>query len=200
MVQVKQYPCPPVDRRAIGRYAGVARWDAFPEALSEECLQQALPRLSYRACREEFPVMLQGDLVDLSFVQVRSASLSQHLAACDRVVVFAATVGLSLDRLLSRYGRLSPATALLLDAIGTERVEGLCDAVCRELETEAAAQGRAITSRFSPGYGDLPLALQQDIFRVLQPHRYIGLTLNDSLLMSPSKSVTALVGLKRMEK
>ena len=49
--------------------------------------------------------------------------------------------------------------------------------------------------RFSPGYGDLPLSLQRDIFRVLDCPRKIGLTLNESLLMSPSKSVTAIVGL-----
>ena len=43
--------------------------------------------------------------------------------------------------------------------------------------------------------GDVPLAVQRDIFSVLDCPRQIGLSLNDSLLMSPSKSVTAFVGL-----
>lgn len=50
--------------------------------------------------------------------------------------------------------------------------------------------------RFSAGYGDLPLEVQKDIFRVLDCPRKIGLTLNDSLLMSPTKSVTAIVGIE----
>ena len=54
--------------------------------------------------------------------------------------------------------------------------------------------------RFSPGYGDLPLSAQKNIFAVLDPERRIGLTLNSSLLMSPSKSVTAFVGLGNTEK
>ena len=49
--------------------------------------------------------------------------------------------------------------------------------------------------RFSPGYGDLPLELQKDVFRVLDCPRKIGLSLNESLLMSPSKSVTAIIGI-----
>ena len=57
------------------------------------------------------------------------------------------------------------------------------------------AEGKFLKPRFSPGYGDLPLEMQRDIFRVLDCSRKIGLTLNESLLMSPSKSVTAIVGI-----
>ena len=53
--------------------------------------------------------------------------------------------------------------------------------------------------RFSPGYGDLSLEMQRDIFRVLDCPRKIGLTLNESLLMSPSKSVTAIIGISGEE-
>ena len=54
--------------------------------------------------------------------------------------------------------------------------------------------GLAVRPRFSPGYGDLPLALQREVFAALDCPRRIGLTLSDSLLMSPTKSVTALIG------
>jgi cobalamin-dependent methionine synthase I len=57
----------------------------------------------------------------------------------------------------------------------------------------------ALRPRFSPGYGDLPLELQTNLFKVLDCQHFIGLTLNDSMLMSPSKSVTAIVGLRERE-
>ena len=46
-------------------------------------------------------------------------------------------------------------------------------------------------------YGDLPLEMQKDIFNVLDCSKRIGLTLNESLLMSPSKSVTAIIGISK---
>ena len=90
-----------------------------------------------------------------------------------------------------RYTSLSPAKALFFQAIGAERIESLCDTFCAELKEN----GLQLRPRFSPGYGDLPLDLQKDLFRVLDCSRKIGLTLNESLLMSPSKSVTAIIGI-----
>ena len=196
MVEVKTYAPPPVKREEIGRYGGMGV-DEQTQALLDECLSEALPRLTYRVCWAVFPLATAAGALDLGFARTDSAALGRWFKDCDEVAVFAATVGLEFDRLLARYGRLSPAKALLLDAVGTERVESLCDVFCADLAAQAAEEGKETTRRFSPGYGDLPLSLQRDIFRVLDPARRIGLTLNDSLLMSPSKSVTALIGLRR---
>ena len=85
----------------------------------------------------------------------------------------------------------------MFQAIGAERIEALCDAFCDDISKE---YNIAIKPRFSPGYGDLPLECQKDIFAVISPEKHIGLTLTDSMLMSPSKSVTAIVGLGGKEK
>ncbi len=82
-----------------------------------------------------------------------------------------------------------------MQAIGAERIESLCDMFCGELAETYAKDGMSLRPRFSPGYGDLPLEAQKSVFKALDCHRKIGLALNDSLLMSPSKSVTAIVGL-----
>jgi cobalamin-dependent methionine synthase I len=80
-----------------------------------------------------------------------------------------------------------------MQAIGAERIEALCDVVCAELKEIYGSVG----DRFSPGYGDFSLTAQRDIFTMLGCEKRIGLTLNDSLLMSPTKSVTAIIGLKK---
>ena len=54
--------------------------------------------------------------------------------------------------------------------------------------------------RYSPGYGDLSLESQKQVFALLNPPKYIGVTLNDSLLMSPSKSVTGIIGIGGCDK
>lgn len=190
------YVCeaPPVDRAEILRYAG-ARGDAGEtERLLEECLAEAADLLTYRVCYREFPITRREGLLDLGFAETASESLSRNLADCTSVVLFAATVGLGIDRLIARYGRVSPTRALLLQAIGNERVEALCDAFNRETDGILRSRGLFTRPRFSPGYGDLPLSIQRNVFAALDCQRRIGLTLNESLLMSPSKSVTALIG------
>ena len=82
---------------------------------------------------------------------------------------------------------------MLFDAIGTERTEALADCFVSYLEREYSMSS---LPRFSPGYGDLPLELQKCVFDVLSPEKQIGVFLSDSFIMSPSKSVTAFVGLK----
>ena len=81
----------------------------------------------------------------------------------------------------------------MLQALGAERIEALCDSFCDFLAAEYAPL--TVRQRFSPGYGDLPLQNQRAFFDALQCHREIGLYLNESLLMSPTKSVTAIVGI-----
>ena len=80
----------------------------------------------------------------------------------------------------------------MISALGSERIEALCDKFNKDFEFENEV---SLKPRFSPGFGDLSLMIQKDIFAVLDCPRKIGLSLNDSLLMSPTKSVTAFVGI-----
>ena len=187
VVQKMEFSAPAVDRQAIFRYALTRLPDEATEKLLEQCLDAALPVLSYRVCWTEVPVTVRGNVCDFGSFQLASRRLATHLNGCSRAVIFAATIGLEMDRLIAKYGRLSPAMGLMLQAVGTERIEALCDTFC--------AQFSQARPRFSPGYGDLALSAQQVIFERLDCPRQIGLTLNDSCVMSPSKSVTAIVAL-----
>ncbi len=180
---VKTYGAMPYDRREILRYAGCSAETDEISSLMEECIGEADGILCYKVCYGVFPY--NGECI--------SSALSKNLSGCSRVVLFATTVGLPLDRLIMRYGKISPSKALMLQAIGAERIESLCDAFCRDIRAKLSSE---LKPRFSPGYGDLPLEIQRDIFRVLDCSRKIGLTLNESMLMSPTKSVTAIVGIK----
>lgn len=194
MIHTETLPLPPVRCREVLRYAGAREETAELAALLEEALSETAAVNSGKVCWAEFPITVTDTGLDLGVCITQSKALQKSLAGCDRVILFAATVGLTPDRLIARYSRLSPARALLMQAIGAERIEALCDAFCEKMRQEAA-DGQGISHRFSPGYGDFPLETQRDIFRVLDCPRKIGLTLNDSLLMSPSKSVTAVFGI-----
>ena len=195
-VFVEHYSLPEVDQREWYRYMGAVEPSSELMALAEGCRREAENCFSAQVCYCEIAVRVEDDFVDLGFWSGESKSLSRHLSDCSRGILFAATVGLEIDRLIAKYNRISPAGAICLQALGSERVETLCDLFCAELKNRMQENGEDVTRRFSPGYGDLPLDFQREIFRTLDPPRRIGLTLNESLLMSPSKSVTAIIGIK----
>lgn len=196
-VFVKSYDAPPVSVKEILRYAGAGDENGQVRALAESCLAESESALRYSVCYSYFPIQTEGEIIDLGFFKTDSASLRKNLAACEGVWVFAATVGLGQDRLIARYRSTAPSRALMLEAVGNERVEALCDLFCREIAKKEAAEGRKTHPRFSVGYGDLPLEGQKAIFAVLEPSKRIGLSLNESLLMTPQKSVTALIGVSK---
>lgn len=193
----KTYTEPPFCEKEILRYAGCKEDSEEISSTLKECINEVKDKLTYKVCYRELPIKTDGNICDFGVFSVQSKDLSFNIKECERVILFAATVGVEIDRLIGKYGRLSPVKALMLQAIGAERIEALCDAFCADIEEEYDMGSKP---RFSPGYGDLPLSAQKDIFAVLDPQRRIGLTLNSSLLMSPSKSVTAFVGLGGTEK
>lgn len=190
-VITETYTAPEWNTNEILRYAQCK--DASVPELLEDCISEAENVLSYKICHVETDITVCGNSIDCNCFKFCSSDLAKNLKDCEKVIVFAATVGIGIDRLISKYSRLSPAKALIFQAIGAERIESLCDVFCSDLKKK----GYLTVPRFSPGYGDLPLDIQKNIFAVLDCPRKIGLTLNSSLLMSPSKSVTAFIGVKK---
>ena len=196
VVYVRSLVSPPLRRKEILRYAGVGKEDGAVSSLLEECYEEIVDKLTYKVCYRTFPITDTADGLSLGFMTVKSQTAKRALAGCHTLVLFAATLGGAIDRLIARYGVTAPSRALMLQAIGTERIEGLCDAFMSEMAEHMAKEGNTIRPRISAGYGDLPLAAQKNIFSVLDCPRNIGLSLTDSLLMSPTKSVTALFGIE----
>ena len=192
-VFVKSYVLPPINKREALRYAGVRSLDeCSSELLSrlDEAIEIINGRLSPRVCYCEL------DISECDFGC--SLDIKKNLRNSHSVIFFAATLGVELDRLISKYSVISPATALLIGALGNERIEALCDCFNGEMRELKLLNGESLRPRFSAGYGDLPLEYQKNIFALLDPPSHIGLTLNESYLMSPTKSVTALIGVEKI--
>ena len=193
----KSYASLPVNRREILRYMGCSGDTPEVSALVDRALALCDGALSFRVCYAIFPISQNEGVIDLGFTKTESKALQKNLSGCDKIILFCATVGHSLDRIIATESVRCPSLAVAVDAVGAERIEALCDAFCDGMARELEEDGYRLNPRFSPGYGDLPLTLQGDIVRVLDTQRRLGVTLNDALLMSPSKSVSAIVGVKR---
>ena len=198
-ILTRVYPNTEIDRREVLRYAGAAPDSKASAELLDSLIEDCRDLFTPRVCYTEFDVKKTESELDLGFTVTDSKALGKCLSGCDRIILFAGTVGGKIDRLMTKYAVTSAAKALLLQALGAERIEALADEFSKDIKEDALKRGYTVTPRFSPGYADLSLSLQRDIFRVLDCQRKIGLTLNESLLMSPTKSITAIIGLKRNE-
>ena len=195
MIEILRGNLTEIDEREALRYLGYGRQN-IPETevknLLADCKKEVLEVQDLRACYSVFDISVDGDNLDLGFVKVKSHSLSINLSGCDKAVVFACTAGVGIDRLIARYSRISPARAAVVQALGAALVEGWCEEICGKIKERFGET----KPRFSCGYGDLPLTLQHDIFAALSVTKHTGITLSDDCFMTPTKSVTAIVGIK----
>jgi hypothetical protein len=185
----------------MGQRGGTA--DPATEKLADEaiarCLSLARPRHVYRS----FAPIFDDDAGEIRLpdaaLTLTGGGIRRNLGGAERVIVMAATLGSEAERAITAAQHEGMSMALAMDAAATACIEAVCDEVCEEIAVAAAKEGLSTGNRFSPGYGDLPLALQPAILATLDAGRKIGLTCTDTLIMLPRKSVTAFVWLFRKE-
>lgn len=178
-----------IDPKEIAVYLGYYSAYNVEKELVTECMSEFINAVGYRACIAKVPVVI-CDGVDLGFMKAESKSLKKNLEGCDHAYILAATTGFDSQRLIERNSLLSPIKGLVTDCIGSAAIEAFCDKINLSLENSDF-----LRPRFSPGYGDLPIDCQKDIVEFLGTKKNIGLTLTDSLMMTPVKSVTAIIGI-----
>jgi len=184
-----------IDRKEVLRYAQAKDEENVSELL-DECIKELGDNLDNQVVYDDFYANIDEDDLNFGFTKIKSKDLAKSFSNCKVGVVFAATIGMGIERLIEKYNKISPAKALMFNALGTERIENLCDNFAKYIANEYAKIGLMTKPRYSPGYGDVSLDVQKDIMNFLDCRKMVGITLNESLLMSPSKSVTAFIPLQ----
>ncbi len=187
------------DKQEIRRYLGYgpdAPIDSRGELLQDEYIQEMSQVIRPRFCYQFFSLE-KGDNIFLPECNLHlpGKDIKKHLQNCKKIVLLAVTLGIEADNLIRVTEAESMSGALTLDAIATELTEQLCNHAEDEILQLVQKDNLFLTSRFSPGYGDLPITLQKPISEILDTPRKIGLTVTEHALMIPRKSVTAILGI-----
>ena len=200
----REYDAPPFRKGEALRYSGISgkieAEDWKLDRLLADCFELAKQAVAPKVVYAYFPLTRDEEGYPILPFYAKSNHLKKNLDGCDGVILFAASIGAGTDRLVMRYNRTEPTKGLLISGIGSERVESLCDAFCLDLKNEAAEAGYRTHPRYSPGYGVLPITVQPEFLKLLNAEKMLGITLNASYLMSPSKSVTAIIGLEKTKR
>ena len=177
------------------RYLGAAQADPETRRLAEKTAgmleERVTPRWIWRACGIDRD---GGELrLPEAGIALTGRLAESMLAECGKAVLLVCTLGAGFERMEKGWEARDMAVAAVMDACGSAWTEAVCDAAEEEIRQRFPDQ--YITDRFSPGYGDLPLELQADFLRALDAERKLGITVNESFLLNPGKSVTAVIGL-----
>lgn len=180
-----------IDPKEVAVYLGYysAKIDKNTDNLIAECTDEFLEAADFRACYTEVSVNSEGE-IDLGFTKIGCSSLKKNLSGCDSAYIFAATTGIESHRLIERNSVISPLRGIVTDCVGSAAIEAFCNKINLSFK-----DCECLRPRFSPGYGDMPLECQRDIIEFLQTSKNIGMSLTESLMMVPVKSVTAIIGI-----
>ena len=124
--------------------------------------------------------------------------LRKLLASSRDCYLMAVTIGHEADRGIALAQKRGMLDGMMMDACASVRADALCDETEAEIRADLKS-GESLTARFSPGYGDAPLGLSEDVISLLNATRRIGLSMTRSLMMTPVKSVTAIAGVTAEE-
>jgi hypothetical protein len=188
-----------IDRQEVLRYLKTDAdfKDESINKLIDEALEEIKEIINFRYIYKKFPIKLEETGVDVlnTTLFLAGESIKKHLENSEQIYLMAATIGNQVDKRISFYEKTSITKSMILDACATTAIEEGCDYVEEQIKKEVLAAGNSgITFRYSPGYGDLDIDIQQDFLRVLNAPKKIGLTASKYNMLLPSKSVTAVIG------
>lgn len=193
----------PINKKEAALYLGYGKNEPDQVILNlmDECegplMEACHPSFCYgifdiELCSEERVVLSECDL------ELTGKDIVKLLTGCGKAVLFAATLGAGVDTLMRRLQVGSMPKAILTDAMAGAAIEQICN----DFQEELAVQFPDLkqTMRYSPGYGDLPLSIQRKLLETLSAGKRIGLSVTEGNMLTPLKSVTAVIGLRDIKK
>lgn len=171
--------------------------DRTIDDLIDEAIKEIKDIIIPKSISKEFKISRRGKDIELgaSELSLKGESIWKHLRDSDKCILIAFTLDHELDRRIRYYEKTNMTKAIILDACASTAIEEFADNVCSSLEAGYIEKGQKFTSRFSPGYGDLDISIQEAFLNLLDARKTIGLTATSHSILIPRKSVTAIIGI-----
>lgn len=188
-----------IDKKETKRYAGLRNSDFDEEIIDNAC---ELARLVIKPTGiweiYDYDSKTQTVATTPPF-KLQGNAIGKHLNGCTKVILLAATVGIDIENeITSLFKEGKYSLSLMLDAAATTAVEQNADLMEKAIKNHVSKQGYNMKWRFSPGYGDWPIEQQHEMLYMAKGDE-IGISITESLMLEPRKSITAIIGLYIME-
>ena len=190
-----------VEKSEVLRYLGHNGQEIDNDLNSKinQCIKETKKEIDTKYIYEIYDIKNDLDLNTIEFKNtnliLKSKDISELLRDCDKCVLMCATLGFNIEKNIRRYSYNNLTKGIIIDACATTSIEEVCDLVQDSILDKVAKEEKSLTMRYSPGYGDLDISANRDILNVLDAHRKIGVTVTNTGIMIPRKSVVALIGI-----
>lgn len=185
------------DLHEAARYMGYKHGAKPSESICELCedaYNELCKVITPKYIYKEYDFTRTTDGIIIDGIEFKSTKLLSHLKDSNTIILFGATLGVGADTLVRKYSVTDAAMTSIVHSVGASMVENLCDQACEELKSTIKGDHKY---RFSPGYGGLDISSQEDFFKLLPMTKQMGVTLSENLLMTPTKTVTAFIGVTK---
>ena len=190
-----------INEKEALRYLGYGGEELDPKVISQidNAVKTVLNLSNAKTVYKLFDITRTPEKVQLAEATMTliGNDIGNHLEGCSQCILMAVTLGSRLEEEIRRTQIKNMALATILDACSDAAVEQVCDILQDRLSDELRKSDKYLTARFSPGYGDMPISQQKDFCDTLDTSRKIGVTATASYILTPRKSVTAVIGVSK---
>jgi len=155
-----------------------------------EAVQESLMLLKPQGIYKNFEIKSVGGIVEAQGLTINSKNVAELLKNSSQLSLFLVTIGPETEQRAQSSDALD---ALIFDTIGSIGVEAAANSINKIITDEAKTKGFKTTTRYSIGYGDWNISQQKDILQILGG-KNLGVSLTESFIMVPQKSITAILG------
>lgn len=188
-----------VDRDEVLRYLGYRgqHIDENLDVLINICRKEVIDKSNPRYIYGYFNIESINDYIDINGTTLKlyGNDIKKHLDGCEKCAILIVTLGAEIEKEIIYNEKNNLTKSIILDACATTYIEEICDKVEKEIKDYVAKYNLNITTRFSPGYGDLPLEIQKEVLIVMNANKRIGVNTTEHSILFPRKSVTAIIGI-----
>lgn len=186
--------------------AEALRYLGYHDVTPDERTMKLVDNASIKLLAHYEPRYIFGvyDIINNTPIQLSNCTLKLcgedikiHLNGCTRVVLTSVTISAEVDKLIRTTQIEDMTTGIIIDCCATALIEQVCNQVEEEIKADLAKNSDFplyFTNRYSPGYGDLPLDIQGEFLKVIDAPKRIGLCASETNILTPRKSVTAIIG------
>lgn len=183
-------------REKIGANGDSDRGLAISKSL-DECLTKAksLSKPNYIRTVKKITLIGEGFIEIEGGIRFSTGRIAQYIKDSSDIVIFLVTIGDEIEKIAGELTlEKEPLQGYLLDRIGSFAVESLAGSIEKKLRKDYSGLKKSVSRRYSPGYCDWPIEEQHILAKILDFSK-IGVTLNESCMMQPKKSISAIVAI-----
>lgn len=183
-----------INRKNVLSYLGISQADERTTSLIDKLEKELLSLCAVKESVKIFDAKKVGGYyaLDGTGIILDSSDISKLFTEADKIALFAISLGIEVDQKILYYSKIDASKMVIFDALASSYIEQLCEELNDKINN--LMEYKYHTVRFSPGYGDLNIDKQKLIIETLGGYKKLGITVSESYMMLPQKSITALVG------